>query len=159
MNTTYFTEQEVHTLHKLEGLKLEHAIYHVWTNLANSKDVFQSLDWIELRFYENIAVYLTAGEESDGIKLVDFDLLEERKRVRETFGDMIEIRSYLMDHSEQWAPAIGHTVSSLELHEVRKGMFMNDELLLRFSSEEPHAVLISLAAEEGLLVELHEDLP
>ncbi|MEH0155886.1 hypothetical protein V6R21_17200 [Limibacter armeniacum] len=153
----FFSEKEIKVLQSITGSTISHVLYHVWTNVSKPSEIFESLDWLELRFEDQSRIILTAGEESDGIKIAEINMVDEIERVKEQFGGQIEIRSYLMNEMEIWKPAIGNPIREVSFHQVRKEKVMNDEITLKFEGEEDHQLMISLSSEEGLLVELHED--
>ncbi|GAA4836017.1 hypothetical protein [Algivirga pacifica] len=159
--SNYFSEQEVSTLKSLEGTPIEHVIYHVWTNVAQKGELFESLDWLELRFPNQERIFLSGGMESDSIKLVDFDLRTEKEAIEKQFSGQVEIRSYIVNEMELWKPAVNKPIREIRLSGAG-GHFLNDEFIITVDSEEEdeefYHLMISLSSEEGLLVELHEDI-
>lgn len=158
----FFSEKEIAAISGLKDETLEYVIYHVWTNVAKQGEMYECLDWLELRFKGMSRIFLTAGEESDGIKVINFDLAEKKKEVAEQFGGQIEIRSYIMNEMELWKPAINLPIEEVKLHQIKETV-LNDEIILKFDTkdteteEDEHQILIGLAHDEGLTVELHED--
>ncbi|PWJ40180.1 hypothetical protein [Sediminitomix flava] len=151
-------------LKNLKGASLEQVVYHVWTNTANKKEMFECLDWMEIRFTDKSRITLTAGEESDGIKVVSLDLVKERKEVIDKFNGQIDILSYDMNDSKLWEPIISKEILDVKFNTNRNGEAFDDELYLHFEVKneegetEPYIVLITLSHEEGLIAEFYEEL-
>jgi hypothetical protein len=152
----YFTLIDLVALNSMEGKQIEKITYHVWENRVNPdpNELFESLDWLELEFTDNSIICFTAAEESDGIKLIEFNLDEERARITALFGNKIQLVSHDMTFSETWIQATMLPITAVELMADKTQQYLNNAMMLRFSD---HQMLIGLNPHEGLLVELVEE--
>lgn len=152
-----FQESEIKTLTGLAGAKINDVIYHVWSNIAKDNEEYQCLDWLELRFEDKTRLTFTAGEESDGIKIVIFDVVSERKKLLEQFQGKIDIKSFRVVKMDIWADVLHETIKEVKLAKIRDDFFLNDEMIIAFENEEQLKIRIS--EEDGLKVEVYEDEP
>ena len=152
-----FTKDEVATLQALAGVAINDVIYHIWSNTSNEQEEFQCLDWLELRFDDKTRLTFTAGEESDGIKIVSFDPVEERKKLLEQFDGKIDIKSFRVVRMEIWAEILNQKISNVKLTKIKEDFYPNDEMILVFENE--NQIKICISHEDGLVVEEFEDEP
>ncbi|KXX67200.1 hypothetical protein [Flammeovirga sp. SJP92] len=152
-----FQASEINTLKGLAGAKINDVIYHVWSNIAKDDEEYQCLDWLELRFEDKTRLTFTAGEESDGIKIVIFDIIEERKKLLEQFQGKIDIKSFRVIKMDLWADVLHETITEVKLSKIKEDFYLNDEMILVFENE--NQLKIRLSEEDGLKVEVFEDEP
>jgi len=149
-NDDLFSTDEVYQLLALVNETLSGINYHFWVNKAQGQN-FEVLDWIELQFESGHKMFLTAGVETDGIKLgePDFELI--RSNLRDEFKGVVTLESRNVSSHKIWAENLGKPIiPSLVKHE--KGM-INDSIVLKF--EEGDDVEITLGLE-GLEVDYFE---
>jgi len=146
-----FSTDEVYALLALVNETLSGVYYHYWVNKAQGQH-FEVLDWIELRFNSGNKIFLTAGIESDGIKLgtPDFELI--RANLRDEFKGVVVLESRDVSGHAIWANNMGLEITpSLIKHE--KGM-LNDSIVLRFTEGDDVEISLGL---EGLEVDYFEE--
>ncbi|OHX65715.1 hypothetical protein [Flammeovirga pacifica] len=152
-----FSLDEVKTLQSLAGAAINDVIYHIWSNTSNEQEEYQCLDWLELRFDDKTRLTFTAGEESDGIKIVVFDPVKERKKLLEQFDGKIDIKSFRVVKMDIWNDILNQKITNVKLTKIKDDFFPNDEMILVFANESQ--IKISISYEDGLLVEEYEDEP
>ncbi|NLR92220.1 MULTISPECIES: hypothetical protein [Flammeovirga] len=152
-----FKPEEIKTLQSLVGVSINDVIYHIWSNMSNESEEFQCLDWLELRFDDKTRLTFTAGEESDGIKIVSFDPVTERTKLLEQFNGKIDIKSFRVIKMDVWADVLNQKIVNVKLTKIKDDFYPNDEMILVFENE--NQVKISLSHEDGLAVDVHEDEP
>lgn len=152
-----FQISEINTLKGLTGTKINDVIYHVWSNIAKDDEEYQCLDWLELRFEDKTRLTFTAGEESNGIKIVIFDVVEERKKLLKQFEGKIDIKSFRVVKMDIWADILHSTISKIKLSKIKEDFYLNDEMILVFENE--NQLKIRISEEDGLKVEVYEDEP
>jgi hypothetical protein len=147
----FFTVAEVYQLTELVNETLRDVIYHYWLNKAEENN-FEVLDWIELRCESGKNLMLTAGLETDGIKIVDINIQDEKKRLEEEFKGLVSIVSKSAAKHKHWADCLGKAITpSFVKHD---GRALNDSFVLKF--EDAHDIEIYLGLE-GMEVEYFEE--
>jgi hypothetical protein len=148
----FFTTDEVYKLAALVNESLESVSYHFWVNTAQGQR-FEVLDWISLHFVSGHSMWLTAGEETDGIKLIEADFPSLKKRLEEEFKGAVTLESKDVSGHKFWEGAIGKAITpSLIHHEDR---VLNDSIALHFEgSEDSIEIFLGI---EGLEVDYFEE--
>jgi hypothetical protein len=126
-----FSAEEVYKLLALVNETISGVHYHFWVNKSQGQH-FEVLDWIELQFSSGNKLFLTAGIETDGIKLgaPDFDLI--RANLRDEFKGVVTLESRNVSAHEIWSENLAKAITpSLFKHE--KGM-LNDSIVLKFEN-------------------------
>jgi len=148
----FFTTDEVYKLAALVNESLGSVSYHFWVNTAQGQR-FEVLDWISLHFVSGHSMWLTAGEETDGIKLIEADFPSLKKRLEEEFKGAVTLESKDVSGHKFWEGAIGKAITpSLIHHEDR---VLNDSIALHFEgSEDSIEIFLGI---EGLEVDYFEE--
>jgi len=147
----FFLTDELYQLTELVNETLAGVIYHYWVNTSNEQP-FEVLDWITLAFDSRRTITLTAGLETDGIKLVKPDFDAEGKRLNEEFKGLVTIENRNVSNHEIWKDALGKAITPSFLK--FEGRALNDSFVLRF--EDADDVEISLGLE-GMEVDYYEE--
>lgn len=148
----FFTTDEVYKLAALVNETLASVTYHYWVNTAQGQR-FEVLDWITLHFESGNNLWLTAGEETDGIKLIEADFPSMQKRLEEEFKGAVTLESKDVSGHKLWKDAIGKAITpSLVHHEER---VLNDSIAFHFEgSEDSLEIFLGI---EGLEVDYFEE--
>ncbi|MBB6460881.1 hypothetical protein [Flammeovirga kamogawensis] len=157
MEIQKFKQEEIQTLLSLRGAVINDVVYHVWSNNTNEQEEYQCLDWLELRFEDKSRLTFTAGEESDGIKIVIFDIIEERKKLLEQFQGKIDIKSFRVVKMDLWADVLNEKITEVKLTKIKEDFYPNDEMIIAFEND--NQLKIGLSHEDGLSVDVFEDEP
>ncbi|MDX2246703.1 MAG: hypothetical protein SF052_08015 [Bacteroidia bacterium] len=144
----YFSESEKKQLAAIQGETLERVFYTVWKNLSAHGEGFESLDWVELFFSENVHLTIHAGENSSGITIKPLNYGFEQTRVFRQFQGQVVLDRIDMSSSPVWVSLLGKKVISVGLEEHDHGQFANHIIQLGF---EEKRVEIRMD-EEGLWV-------
>ena len=147
----FFTVAEVYQLTEMVNETLANVTYHYWVNRANGQ-LFEVLDWITFNFDSGKNLSITAGPESDGIKVSEPDIDTERKRIEEEFKGVVTIESRDVSNTKYWVDTIGRSITpSFIKHE---GRVLNDSIVLKFEGAEPVEIFLGL---EGLEVDDYDE--
>lgn len=144
----HFLAEELTILKEMEGKQLARVVYTIWKNVAAKEGAYEALDWVELVFADGSKFDFTAGEETDGIHLRDFNFGLEQTRILQQFQGQVELDRVGMNESSVWKSAIGERLVSVGLLHDFDQQFQNHILQLEFGS---HLIEFSLG-EEGLIV-------
>jgi hypothetical protein len=145
-----FTTDEVYQILALVNEALSGVQFHYWVNKAQGQH-FEVLDWIELQFESGKKMFLTAGLDSDGIKLGDPDFELIRANLRDEFKGVVSLDSRDVSGHDFWSGNLGKPITpSLIKHE--KGM-LNDSIVLKFEEGDDIEITLGL---EGLEVDYFE---
>lgn len=146
-----FSADEVYKILALVNETLKGVNYYYWVNKAQAEP-FEVLDWIELSFESGQRLFLTAGIDSDGIKLADpdFDLI--KSNLRDEFKGAVTLEKRDASQHKIWQNNFGKDIiPSLTKHE--KGM-LNDSIVLKFDDGDDVIIYLGL---EGLEVDYFEE--
>lgn len=146
-----FSSEDVYKILALVNEVLSEVNYYYWVNKAQS-EYFEVLDWIEFKFKSGNHLFLTAGLDSDGIKIAepDFDLITTN--LRDEFKGAVSIDKREATKFKIWKNNIGKDITpSLIKHE--KGI-LNDQIVLKFLGGDDIIIFLGI---EGLEVDyFHE---
>jgi hypothetical protein len=146
-DANFFTVAEVYQLTEMVNETLASVSYHYWVNRAQGQ-LFEVLDWITFHFESGRSLSITAGPDSDGIKVSEPNIDAERKRLEEEFKGVVTIESRNASKIRFWKDAIGKSITpSFIKHE---GKVLNDSIVLKFEEAEPVEIFLGL---EGLEVD------
>ncbi|MFM2286851.1 MAG: hypothetical protein RLZZ543_2348 [Bacteroidota bacterium] len=146
-DANFFTVAEVYQLTEMVNETLASVSYHYWVNRAQGQ-LFEVLDWITFHFESGRSLSITAGPDSDGIKVSEPNIDSERKRLEEEFKGVVTIESRNASKIRFWKDAIGKSITpSFIKHE---GKVLNDSIVLKFEEAEPVEIFLGL---EGLEVD------
>lgn len=147
----FFTTEELYTLASLVNEQLAGVVYHYWVNKA-SETPFEVLDYITLAFRSGNALTLTAGEESDGLKITEPDFNAIRTRLEAEFKGKVTIESRDVSKHKLWKEALGKELTpSLMRYE---GRVLNDSLVLKFPDSDSIEIFLGL---EGMEVDYFDE--
>ena len=146
-DANFFTVAEVYQLTEMVNETLASVSYHYWVNRAQGQ-LFEVLDWITFHFESGQSLSITAGPDSDGIKVSEPNIEAERKRLEEEFKGVVTIETRNASKIRFWKDAIGKSITpSFIKHE---GKVLNDSIVLKFEGAEPVEIFLGL---EGLEVD------
>lgn len=146
-DANFFTVAEVYQLTEMVNETLASVSYHYWVNRAQGQ-LFEVLDWITFHFDSGRSLSITAGPDSDGIKVSEPNIEAERKRLEEEFKGVVTIETRNASKIRFWKDAIGKSITpSFIKHE---GKVLNDSVVLKFEGAEPVEIFLGL---EGLEVD------
>jgi len=151
----HFTDEQLKNIISAEGKTLKKIIIYFWVNRFNPEAQVDLIDNVELFFTDNTSLIITCNEDSDGINILnDFNLEEEKKRLKNEFGDKIKIIPIDASTTKMWTDVIGETILSIDLS--RDGdNYLNDALILNFGIKEKRTIGIS--PSDGLIIDYWED--
>ncbi|HOY48699.1 MAG TPA: hypothetical protein PL185_07320 [Flavobacteriales bacterium] len=146
-DANFFTVAEVYQLTEMVNETLASVSYHYWVNRAQGQ-LFEVLDWITFHFDSGRSLSITAGPDSDGIKVSEPNIEAERKRLEEEFKGVVTVETRNASKIRFWKDAIGKSITpSFIKHE---GKVLNDSVVLKFEGAEPVEIFLGL---EGLEVD------
>lgn len=143
-----FSEDELYALNSREGKRLTRVDYIIWQNLTTKGDGYQALDWVELTFEDGDKMALTAGEESDGLKLRELNFGLEQTRVQQQFNGQVKLERENVSTGSVWKRTIGNRLTSVGLLEGPDERIQNNQLQLDFEGVRIRFEL----NEEGMIV-------
>ena len=140
-DANFFTVAEVYQLTEMVNETLASVSYHYWVNRAQGQ-LFEVLDWITFHFDSGRSLSITAGPDSDGIKVSEPNIEAERKRLEEEFKGVVTVETRNASKIRFWKDAIGKSITpSFIKHE---GKVLNDSVVLKFEGAEPVEILLGL---------------
>jgi hypothetical protein len=146
-DANFFTVAEVYQLTEMVNETLASVSYHYWVNRAQGQ-LFEVLDWITFHFDSGRSLSITAGPDSDGIKVSEPNIEAEGKRLEEEFKGVVTVETRNASKMHYWIDAIGKSITpSFIKHD---GKVLNDSLVLKFEGAEPVEIFLGL---EGLEVD------
>ena len=149
--SNFFTADELYKIAALVNEGISSVEYHYWVNKAHEQR-FEVLDWITLHFESGNTMWLTAGEESDGIKLIEGDIPSLKSRLESEFRGVVTLESKEVSGHKVWKDALGKAITPSLIYVKENAL--NDSLVLKFEGAD--SVEISLGIE-GLEVEFYDD--
>jgi hypothetical protein len=151
LEADFFTTDEVYQLTALVNELLTGVTYHFWVNTSNDQH-FEVLDWLTLSFVSGNSITLTAGLETDGIKVVQPDFEAERKQLLDEFKGLVTIESRDASNQEIWAESLGKPITPSFLK--YEGKALNDSMVLKFEGADDVEIYLGL---EGLEIDYFEE--
>jgi hypothetical protein len=151
LEADFFTTDEVYQLTALVNENLSGVTYHFWVNTSNDQH-FEVLDWLTLSFASGNSITLTAGLETDGIKVVIPDFEAERKQLLAEFKGLVTIESRDASNHEIWANTLGKSITPSFMK--YEGRALNDSFVLKFDGADDVEIYLGL---EGLEIDYFEE--
>jgi len=147
----FFTADELYQIAALVNETIASVDYHYWVNKAHGQR-FEVLDWITFNFHSGNQMWLTAGEESDGIKLMKGDIPHLKDKLENEFKGVVTLESKEVSGHKVWKDTLGKAITPSLIYVKENAL--NDSLVLKFEGAD--SVEISLGIE-GLEVEFYDD--
>lgn len=147
----FFTADELYKIAALVNETISSVDYHYWVNVSHDQR-FEVLDWITIHFISGNNLWLTAGEESNGIKLMEADIPALGKKLEKEFKGVVKLESKDVSNHKMWKETLGKAITpSLVHHEDRA---LNDSLVLKFEGADDLEIFLGI---EGLEVDYYEE--
>ena len=127
-----FSDEELFFLNSKEGKRLTKVDYIIWQNLTAKGDGYQALDWVELTFDDGDKLALTAGEESDGLRIAELNFGLEQTKVQQQFDGQVKLERENVSSGSVWKRAMGNQLTSVGLLEGPDERIQNNQLQLDF---------------------------
>jgi hypothetical protein len=148
----FFTADELYKIAALVNESIASVTYHFWVNTAQGQR-FEVLDWITLHFQSGNSMWLTAGEDSDGIKLLEADFPSLKAKLEEEFKGVVTYESKDVSNHKLWKDVLGKAITPSLIHHEERAL--NDSLVLHFEgSEDSLEIFLGI---EGLEVDYYEE--
>jgi hypothetical protein len=157
--TRNFTFEELKKLSALEGKKIADVIYHKWINKADPSQAYEFIDKLQIGFSDGSNIVLTAGEESDGLRILEeYNVTKDILMLEEQFEGKITIRSFRANKSEHFKDVMELPISSVQLSKDGD-QYLADAIVFEFDkgSGPLERRLVALSPEEGIIVDYFED--
>jgi hypothetical protein len=149
--SNYFSPDELYKIAELVNETIARVEYHYWVNTAQGQR-FEVLDWITLHFTSGNTMWLTGGENSDGIHLMEADIPSLAAKLEAEFKGVVTLETKDVSGHKLWKDLLGKAITPSLIHHKNKAL--NDSLVLKFEGEDSLEILLGI---EGLEVELYED--
>jgi hypothetical protein len=151
----HFTDIQLKNLTSAEGKTLQKVVIYFWVNRFNPDAHVDLIDNVELFFSDSTSLVITCNEDSTGIEaLLNFDLAEEQKQLKEEFGGKIKIIPIDASTTKMWTDVIGETIESIDLTKDGDN-YLNDAIIVNFGLKEKRTIGIS--PSDGLIIDYWED--
>lgn len=147
----FFTTEELYKIAALVNETISSVEYHYWVNVSHNQR-FEVLDWITIHFTSGNNMWLTAGEESDGIKLIEADIAVLGKKLQEEFKGVVQLETKDVSNHKFWKDAIGKPITPSLIHHQDKAL--NDSLVLKFDGADDIEITLGI---EGLEVDFFDE--
>ena len=143
-----FRQEEVEAFQSFENQCLTGINYYLWLSLTESTPTVRFLFALELIFDSETSLLISAGEDSEAIRVIPASaLLETATRLKQLHGQPI-IQRLARDGQSIWADVVGKKLDGIQLARHENGLYLNDAMVLHFDST--HIVVELPEAGEGL---------
>ncbi len=140
----HFTLSELEIFRQIENATLEGVDYYIWLDTEAEQPVWRFLLAIELRMGEAGSVIVSAGEDTDAVRVVQQEeLLKTAAALYKIHGKPV-IQRASRDHHIPWNRQINSTLQAVRLSKSEEGYYLNDALMLDFG-------------DTGLIIALNQD--
>ncbi len=140
----HFTLSELEIFRQVENATLEGVDYYIWLDTEAEQPVWRFLLAIELRMGEAGSVIVSAGEDTDAVRVVQQEeLLKTAAALYKIHGKPV-IQRASRDHQIPWNGLINSTLQAVRLSKSEEGYYLNDALMLDFG-------------DTGLIIALNQD--
>lgn len=140
----HFTLSELEIFRQVENATLEGVDYYIWLDTEAEQPVWRFLLAIELRMGEAGSVIVSAGEDTDAVRVVQQEeLLKTAAALYKIHGKPV-IQRASRDHQIPWNGLINSTLQAIRLSKSEEGYYLNDALMLDFG-------------DTGLIIALNQD--
>ncbi len=140
----HFTLSELEIFRQIENATLEGVDYYIWLDTEAEQPVWRFLLAIELRMGEAGSVIVSAGEDTDAVRVVQQEeLLKTAAALYKIHGKPV-IQRASRDHQIPWNGLINSTLQAVRLSKSEEGYYLNDALMLDFG-------------DTGLIIALNQD--
>ncbi|MFM7152653.1 MAG: hypothetical protein ACKOZV_00850 [Bacteroidota bacterium] len=140
----HFTLAELQIFQKAENTTLEGVDYYIWLDTESEQPVWQFLLAIELKLGEAGAVIVSAGEDTDAIRVIQQEeLLKTAAALFRIHGKPV-IQRASRDHQAPWNWVMNSVLQAVRLSRGDEGHYLNDALMLDFG-------------DKGLVIALNQD--
>jgi hypothetical protein len=147
----FFTADEMYKIASLVNETIASVEYHYWVNNSHGQR-FEVLDWITIHFQSGANIWLTAGENSDGIRLIEADIPALGKKLHEEFKGIVVLESKDVTSHKLWKETIGKPITPSLIHHENKAL--NDSIALKFEGADDLEIFLGI---EGLEVDYYEE--
>ncbi|MEX1189523.1 MAG: hypothetical protein WED33_09715 [Bacteroidia bacterium] len=147
----FFTADEMYKIASLVNETISSVEYHYWVNKSHDQR-FEVLDWITIHFHSGNNLWLTAGEDSDGIKLMEADIPALDKKLHEEFKGIVTLESKDVSNHKIWKETIGKAITPSLIHHENRAL--NDTIALKFEGADDVEIYLGI---EGLEVDYYEE--
>lgn len=153
-NNKYFSFEHLQLLNALEGKILSDVIYFVWINRIQQQSPLIFIDKLQLKFEDKSFITLSAGEESDGLRIIEnFDPAQEALRLDEQFSGKILLKPHNAKKDRFWEEVTGRPIWYVQLSK-ENDQYLSDAIVLDFGKEKR---LIAVSPEEGIIIDFYEE--
>lgn len=140
----HFTLSELEIFRQVENATLEGVDYYIWLDTEAEQPVWRFLLAIELRMGEAGSVIVSAGEDTDAVRVIQQEeLLKTAAALYKIHGKPV-IQRASRDHQIPWNGLINSTLQAIRLSKSEEGYYLNDALMLDFG-------------DTGLIIALNQD--
>ncbi|MFM7401595.1 MAG: hypothetical protein ACKO4W_11885 [Bacteroidota bacterium] len=149
----HFTLAELQIFQKAENTTLEGVDYYIWLDTEAEQPVWKFLLAIELRMGAAGSVIISAGEDTDAIRVIQQEeLLKTAAALFRIHGKPV-IQRASRDHQAPWNGVINNILQAVRLSKSEEGHYLNDAMMLDFGET---GLVIALNQEGGgLLIREH----
>jgi hypothetical protein len=145
----HFTLGELQTFQRAENTTLEGVDYYIWLDTGAEQPVWQFLHAIELKLGESGTVIISAGEDTDAIRVIQQEeLLKTASALYRMHGKPV-IQRASRDHQAPWSGVMNSVLQAVRLSKSEEGHYLNDALMLDFGDT---GLIIALNQDGGGLV-------
>jgi len=149
----HFTLAELQVFQRAENATLEGVDYYIWLDTEAEQPVWKFLLAIELRMGAAGSVIISAGEDTDAIRVIQQEeLLKTASALYRVHGKPV-IQRASRDHQAPWTTVMNNVLQAVRLSKSEEGHYLNDAMMLDFGET---GLVIALNQERGgLLIREH----
>ncbi len=138
-----FRQEEVESFLGYEDQRLEAVYYYIWPDEKGGGILFS----LELIFDSGERLLLSAGEDSEAIRIISSDtLMDTARKLQELHGAPV-IQRMMANHQPLWQHAAGEILLAVRLSRHESGLYSNDALMLDFGHR---GIILQLSERGGL---------
>lgn len=145
----HFTLAELQIFQRAENATLEGVDYYIWLDTEAEQPVWKFLLAIELRMGAAGSVIISAGEDTDAIRVIQQEeLLKTASALYRVHGKPV-IQRASRDHQAPWTAVMNNVLQAVRLSKSEEGHYLNDAMMLDFGET---GLVIALNQERGGLL-------
>ena len=136
----YLSTEQLASFKQMEGKSIKEVLYHFWVNKATPAEEFRFLEYIEIKFQEELHLIITKEEEVGDLNVTSgIDIKKTNETLKKEFSGLIQYDSRIATNSLVWKPLLGIKIVNVQMEE-EEGLFLGETVLL--VGENGHEVLL-----------------
>lgn len=138
-----FRQEEVESFLGFEDQRLDAVYYYIWPDEAGGGILFA----LELIFESGERLLLSAGEDSEAIRIIGSETLMDTARKLQELHARPVLQRMMANAQPLWQQAAGEILQAIRLSRHESGLYSNDALMLDFGQK---GIVLQISERGGL---------